>query len=50
MAAFGWGVDGYGRFHAHRKGSLIIIFCGLPGVSGWELSVMLQDQEESDDT
>ena len=49
MAAFGWGVDGYGRFHAHRKGSYVIILCGLPGVSGWELSVMLQDQEESND-
>lgn len=34
MSTITWGVDGFGRCHICRDGEWVILFSGLPGISG----------------
>jgi hypothetical protein len=40
---YSWGLDGYGRCHLCGKNENVILFCGLPGVSGVELVLLYED-------
>ena len=41
--SYGWGVDGFDRPHLHKKGSLLVVFCGLHGGAGKGLAMYYQD-------